>query len=124
MSPAWPRAARESRRFRRSGRSPRWERSAFSRHRVELDIAAREIWPGCALALPQAAEAEGAAARASALADRIAATVRRRGGRRGRILCSRVGCRPGERPMQVRVPQAGRKYDAAMPPAAILDIDG
>jgi hypothetical protein len=52
-------------------------RSAFTRQIVEEAMLALEIWPGISLALPHAAEAEGAATRASALAESAAAAVKR-----------------------------------------------
>src|ERR1700704_1631362 len=86
MSPAWPVAARASRRLTFSGRRPRSVRSALRRQMVDLAIVALEASPGCALALPQeAADAAGAPARASAVADMAAAAARRRRWRGSRI---------------------------------------
>src|SRR5712691_3887717 len=86
MSPAWPVAARASRRLTFSGRRPRWVRSALRRQIVELASAALEASPGWALALSQeAADAAGAPARARAVADMAAAVARRRRWRWSRI---------------------------------------
>src|SRR3954463_8555370 len=111
MSPAWPVAARASRRLSFSGRMPRWVRSALRRQRVEPAIADLETSPGMALALPQvAAEAAGAPARARALADSAAEVARRMCRRRSGMVPS-DGFRAIRGPCRVRRHRVGRKYD-------------